>query len=60
MSGGGKDIGFDGKFQNPDEHGNRSVGKGHEFVRLYVCILRGEQVLTEIMHTAIFQPRKAA
>ena len=34
--------------------------KGHEFVRLYACILRGEQVLTEIMHTAIFQPRKMA
>ncbi len=33
--------------------------KGHEFVRLYVCVRRGEQVLAEIMHTAIFQPRKA-
>ena len=32
---------------------------GHEFVRLYVCVRRGEQVLAEIMHTAIFQPRKA-
>jgi acyl dehydratase len=31
--------------------------KGHEFVRLYVCIRRGEQVLAEILHTAIFQPR---
>ena len=33
---------------------------GHEFVRLYVCVRRGEQVLTEITHTAIFQPRKAS
>ncbi len=33
--------------------------KGHEFVRLYVCVRRGEQVLTEIIHTAIFQPRNA-
>ena len=33
---------------------------GHEFVRLYVCLLRGPQVVIEIMHTAIFQPRKAA
>jgi hypothetical protein len=32
--------------------------KGHEFVRLYVCVSRGEQVLCEILHTAIFQPRK--
>ncbi|MDB5811047.1 MAG: hypothetical protein JWN94_3169 [Betaproteobacteria bacterium] len=34
--------------------------KGHEFVRLYVCVARGGQVLSEIMHTAIFQPRKKA
>ncbi|MEO7727642.1 MAG: hypothetical protein ABIS45_10355 [Burkholderiales bacterium] len=34
--------------------------KGHEFVRLYVCILRGGAVVTEIEHTAIFRPRKAA
>ena len=33
---------------------------GHEFVRLYVCVRRGEQVLTEISHTAIFQPRKSS
>ena len=33
---------------------------GHEFVRLYVCLLRGEQVVIEILHTAIFTPRKAA
>jgi hypothetical protein len=40
----------------PEEKWRKS---GHEFVRLYVCVLRGEQVLTEILHTAIFQPRKA-
>ncbi len=34
--------------------------KGHEFVRLYVCILRAGDVVTEIEHTAIFRPRKAA
>ena len=34
--------------------------KGHEFVRLYVCILRDGRVVTQILHTAIFQPRKAA
>jgi hypothetical protein len=33
--------------------------KGHEFVRLYVCILRDGHVVTEILHTAIFRPRKA-
>jgi acyl dehydratase len=32
--------------------------KGHEFVRLYVCILRDANVVAEIVHTAIFQPRK--
>jgi hypothetical protein len=31
---------------------------GHEFVRLYVCMMRDAQVVTEIMHTAIFQPRQ--
>ena len=36
------------------------VRKGHEFVRLYVCILRAGAVVTEIEHTAIFRPRKAA
>ena len=41
----------------PEEKWRKS---GHEFVRLYVCIRRGDQVLTEILHTAIFQPRKAA
>ena len=34
--------------------------KGHEFVRLYVCILRDGHVATEILHTLIFRPRKAA
>ena len=34
--------------------------KGHEFVRLYVCILRDACVVAEILHTAIFRPRKAA
>jgi acyl dehydratase len=34
--------------------------KGHEFVRLYVCILRDGRVVAEILHTAIFRPRKAA
>ena len=33
--------------------------RGHEFVRLYVCVRRAEQVLAEIVHTAIFQPRTA-
>jgi hypothetical protein len=41
----------------PEEKWRKS---GHEFVRLYVCLLRGTQVVTEILHTAIFQPRKAA
>jgi acyl dehydratase len=41
----------------PEEKWRR---KGHEFVRLYVCILRGASVVAEIAHTAIFQPRKAA
>jgi hypothetical protein len=40
----------------PEEKWQR---KGHEFVRLYVCILRDGQVVTEILHTLIFQPRKA-
>ena len=41
----------------PEEKWQR---KGHEFVRLYVCILRGGRVVTEILHTAIFRPRKVA
>jgi acyl dehydratase len=41
----------------PEEKWRR---KGHEFVRLYVCILRDGRVVTEIVHTAIFQPRKVA
>jgi hypothetical protein len=40
----------------PEERWQR---KGHEFVRLYVCILRDGLVVTEILHTAIFRPRKA-
>lgn len=39
----------------PEEKWQR---KGHEFVRLYVCILREGRVVTEILHTAIFRPRK--
>jgi hypothetical protein len=39
----------------PEEKWRKS---GHEFVRLYVCVRRAEQVLAEILHTAIFQPRK--
>jgi hypothetical protein len=34
--------------------------KGHEFVRLYVCILRDGRVVTEILHTLIFRLRKMA
>ena len=41
----------------PEEKWRR---KGHEFVRLYVAILRDRRVVAEILHTAIFQPRKAA
>ena len=41
----------------PEEKWRKS---GHEFVRLYVCLLRGEQVVVEILHTAIFKPRKVA
>jgi len=33
--------------------------KGHEFVRLYVAIRAGERVVAEILHTAIFRPRRA-
>ena len=36
----------------PEEKWQR---KGHEFVRLYVCILREGRVVTEILHTAIFR-----
>lgn len=41
----------------PEEKWRR---KGHEFVRLYVCILRAEEVVAEIVHTLIFRPRQAA
>ena len=40
----------------PEEKWRR---KGHDFVRLYVCILCDGRVVTEILHTAIFQPRLA-
>jgi hypothetical protein len=40
----------------PEEKWQRN---GHEFVRLYVCILRDGRVVTEILHTAIFRPREA-
>jgi acyl dehydratase len=39
----------------PEEKWRKS---GHEFVRLYVSLLRGTQVVIEIIHTAIFQLRK--
>ena len=41
----------------PEEKWRR---RGHEFIRLYVCILRGGRVVAEILHTAIFRPRKPA
>ena len=33
--------------------------KGHEFVRLYVAVLAARRVVAEILHTAIFRPRRA-
>ena len=39
---------------NPEEKWER---KGHQFVRLYVAIRRGNETMVEISHTAIFQPR---
>lgn len=33
--------------------------KGHEFVRLYVTIRTSESIVAEILHTAIFRPRRA-
>ena len=35
------------------------VRKGHEFVRLYVVIRGGGDVAAEIVHTAIYRPRRA-
>ena len=32
--------------------------RGHEFVRLYVCLMRDGRVVAQILHTAIFQLRK--
>ena len=40
----------------PEEKWQR---KGHEFVRLYVAIRTGPEVAAEIVHTAIFRPRRA-
>lgn len=34
--------------------------KGHQFVRLYVAIRSGEATLAEIVHTAIFNPRRTS
>ncbi|MCW5604155.1 MAG: hypothetical protein KIT18_06385 [Burkholderiales bacterium] len=31
--------------------------KGHEFVRLFVALRRGERSVAEVLHTAIFRPR---
>jgi hypothetical protein len=39
----------------PEERWER---KGHQFVRLYVAIRSSDATLAEIMHTAIFNPRK--
>jgi len=33
--------------------------KGHEFVRLYVAIRAGDRVMAEVIHTAIYRPRRA-
>ena len=38
----------------PEEKWNH---KGHEFVRLYVAVRRGQRTVAEVLHTAIFQPR---
>ena len=38
----------------PEEKWNH---KGHEFVRLYVALRRGQRTVAEILHTAIFRPR---
>ena len=38
----------------PEEKWNH---KGHEFVRLYVAVRRGQRTVAEILHTAIFRPR---
>ncbi len=32
--------------------------KGHEFVRLYVCLMRDGRVVAQILHTAIFKLQK--
>ena len=38
----------------PEEKWNH---KGHEFVRLYVAVRRGQRTVAEVLHTAIFRPR---
>ena len=40
----------------PEEKWQR---KGHEFVRLYVAIRSSGRTVAEVLHTAIFRPRKA-
>jgi hypothetical protein len=40
----------------PEEKWER---KGHQLVRLYVAIRSGDATLAEVLHTAIFSPRKA-
>ncbi|MGH8636652.1 MAG: hypothetical protein ACREUX_15535 [Burkholderiales bacterium] len=40
----------------PEEKWQR---KGHELVRLYVAIRAGNKTMAEVMHSAIFNPRKA-
>jgi hypothetical protein len=36
------------------------IRKGHEFVRLYVSIVQSGAPVAEVIHTAIFNPRRAA
>jgi hypothetical protein len=38
----------------PEEKWNH---KGHEFVRLYVAVRRGQHTVAEVLHAAIFRPR---
>jgi hypothetical protein len=40
----------------PEEKWER---KGHQFVRLYVAIRSGDETMTEVAHTAIFNPRRS-
>jgi len=41
----------------PEEKWER---KGHQFVRLYVAIRAGTQTMAEVLHTAIFNPRRSS